>query len=182
MQIAPRSDTRYVSLSADTLANHVGGGDVVVTVRRQNTRFQLRLTDLADAQQWYEELRPGDSGEPAGQFSRRIGPSALPVAGYLAVGIGLLTVCLGLASSALFPSLTAPLIGFGAGIVWLALVAWYFLYVASIESHVHGDHIERRRIFLATDRSYAIADHTDGVEHVRDVSEQLFDVGQDAVA
>ncbi|MBX0285948.1 PH domain-containing protein [Halomicroarcula sp. F28] len=176
-RIAPRSDVRYVSLSAGTLASQVGGGDVVVDIRRHNTKYRMTLRDIADAERWYDELRPVEGGEPLGRFDRRIGPSVFTVAGYLALGVGAVTALLAGVAVVALPPLSLPLVGLWGVTLWFPVTAWYFIYVAGVEYRVYDDHIERRRIFLGTERSYAIADHIDGVEHIRYVPERAFDVG-----
>jgi len=176
-RIAPRSDVRYVSLSAGTLASHVGGGDVVVDIRRHNTKYRFRLRDIRDAEHWYEEFRPVEGSEPVGRFARRIGPSVLTVGGALAAGVGAIAGLIGGVAIMELPSLSLPLVGLWAVLLWFGGAAWYFLYVASVAYLIYSDHMERRRLFLGTERSYAIADHIDGVEHVRHVSERAFDAG-----
>jgi len=176
-RIAPRAEIRYVSLSAGVLPGHVGGGDVVVTVRRPNTKFRLQLTDIADANHWYEQLRPVESGPPVGQFERRIGPTVLTTTGYLVGTVGAVGALLVVAATVAVPTLSPSLVALWAGSICFVGAAWQFLYVASIEYRIHEDHIERCRIFLGAERSYAIPEHINTVEHVRDVPEQLFDVG-----
>jgi len=176
-RIAPRADIRYASLSAGTLADQVGGGDVVVTVHRDNTRFRLRLSDIGDAEAWYERLRPVESGEPMVAFSRRIGPSVLTTTAWLAGAVGCVATVLASVALLAVPSLSLSLLGLWTLSVWAIGTVWYFIYVAGIEYRIHGDHIERCRIFFGTERTYAVVDHIDTVEHIRHVAEQLFDVG-----
>jgi len=181
-RIAPRSDIRYVSLSAGTLASHVGGGDIVVDIRRHNIKYRFRLRDIRDAEHWYEEFRPVEDGEPVGRCTRRIGPSVLTVGGALALGIGALAGLIAWVAVLELPALSLPLLGLWAVLLWFGGATWYFLYVASVEYLIYSDHIERRRLFLGTERSYAIADHINGVEHARDIPERLFGVGTVTVA
>ena len=176
-RIAPRAEIRYVSLSAGVLPGYVGGGDVVVTVRRPNTKFSLRLGDIADADRWYERLRPVESGPPVRRFERRIGPTVLTTTASLVGGVGVVGAILVIVATVAVPTLSTSLVALWASSLCFVVATWQFLYVAGIEYRIHDDHIERRQRFLGAERAYAIPEHINTVEHVRDVPEQLFDVG-----
>jgi uncharacterized membrane protein YdbT with pleckstrin-like domain len=175
--VVPRSAIDQVTLSAGVLQGHVGGGTITVSVGAKHTKYRVRLRDIGDADAWYRTLRPVEDGEPLERFPRSIGPSLLSMLVYLVVGVGFgsLVAALALDSGGRGVSLTVVLLG--ATLVSYAVSAVYFLYVAGIEYRIYSDHIERTRLFFGSDRSYIVAENIDSVEHVRTVTERLFDVG-----
>ncbi len=175
--VVPRSAIDHVTLSAGILQGHVDGGTITVSVGAKNTKYRVRLVDIGEADSWYRTLRPVENGEPLERFPRSIGPSLVSMVTYLAFGVGFGSIVTILALDSWGQGVRLTVVLLGAALVCYAVGAVYFLYVASIEYRIYSDHIERTRLFFGADRSYIVAKNIDSVEHVRTVTERLFDVG-----
>lgn len=176
-QVLPRSKIQQVTVSGGVLAAHFGGGDIEITVRSLNTKFDVTMRHVGTADHWYRHLRPVSGTQPVETVSRSIGPDLFRQAGYLTVTVGLFAGVVTLGTVLGILGVSLPSILLVALLVALAVLWRNFLYLASTKYHIFDDHIERHRIFFGRERSYVIAEQIEDVDHERSVLERLFDVG-----
>lgn len=176
-KVLPRSQIRHVTLSAGVLAGHVGGGTLDIAVRGPHTKVDIRLREVRAANRWYEELRTVTGTVPRQTVSRAIAPGIVNLLAYLFVGVAVVGTVTALGLTYSLVTVTPQLLFLGAVLVCVTVLSAYHLYISGVKYVFYDDHIERRRIFVGTERSYVSAAELDEVEHARSLSERVFDVG-----